>query len=171
MIKKILIFISIIIIPIIFSVLIFHQIILINKDKTEYKLAKGKIENLGFTDKIHLGSYKSPTTRTKVLFLKLKDNDTLYSFFYRSEFKYEKIINNLKKNDFVKIYNEGFDKRQNTVDIIQLENEKEILIDKNVTDKRNYVLLALFSMFLFFYFFLPYKFIFAKSKNHKKHFR
>ena len=116
-------------------------------------------------------SYKSPTTRTKVLFLKLKDNDTLYSFFYRSEFKYEKIINNLKKNDFVKIYNEGFDKRQNTVDIIQLENEKEILIDKNVTDKRNYVLLALFSMFLFFYFFLPYKFIFAKSKNHKKHFR
>ena len=67
MIKKILIFISIIIIPIIFSVLIFHQIILINKDKTEYKLSDIKIDmtvwikkgktsvesfGVGFTDSI-----------------------------------------------------------------------------------------------------------------------
>ncbi|MDF2933019.1 MAG: hypothetical protein K0R36_2350 [Chryseobacterium sp.] len=162
MLKKIQILASIFILPVILSIVIIWQIKLIQKSKTDYNLSGGKVENFGFTNKNVKGSYKSPTTETKVFFIKLSNNDTIYSFFFRREYKYNFLISNLKQNDYVKIYNKGFTKRQNTVDIIQLEKGQKVLIDKNISDRRHYVLVAFLTLILFLYFFLPYKFIWKK---------
>ncbi|KQR95401.1 hypothetical protein ASG01_06020 [Chryseobacterium sp. Leaf180] len=162
MLKKIYIIASVFILPLILSTVIIWQIKLIQKSKTDYNLSVGTVENFGFTNKIVKGNYKSPMTETKVLFIKLNNNDTIYSFFFKKESKYDFIIANLKQNDYVKIYSKSFTKRKNTVDIIQLEKGQKILIDKNISDRRDYGLVAFLSLILFLYFFLPYKFIWKK---------
>jgi hypothetical protein len=135
-------------------------------------LNEGRIENFGTTIRFHKGSYKSPQSDSEVFFIKLENNDTLYSYFSRSSEKYSMLERNLKTGESVKIFNEGYDKKQNTVDIIELESEKEILVSKSEFDKKSYILLSLFSVFLVLYFYVPYKFVYLKSeKVSKKHYR
>ena len=161
MIKKILLFLSVIILPIIFCFLIYNQISEIRKTKNDYKLNSGKIEKFGTTYKIHKGTNKSPRTESKVFFVKLYGNDTLYSYYTYNK-KYSKLEEKIGINTHAKIFNEGFDEKQNTVDIVQLENNNRIIIDKSEFDKKQYIILSLSIIFLFLYFYLPYKFIYLK---------
>ena len=164
MIKKILIFLSVIILPIIFCFLIYNQISEITKTKNDFKLNSGKIEKFGLINKIHKGSYKSPKTESEVFFVKLYGNDTLYSYF-----NYNKAYSNLEQkigiNNQVKVFNEGFDKKQNTVDIVQLEINNRIVISKSEYNFKNYILLIIFIIFLCLYFYIPYKFIYLKGNS------
>ena len=166
--KKVLLAISIIILPVICCIIIYYQISQIRKSKEEFNLNEGKIENFGTTIKFHEGSLKSPQTESGVFFIKLENNDTVYSYFSRSSEKYSMLKRNLKAGELVKIFNEGYDKKQNTVDIVALEKQKETLITKSEFDKKSYILLSLFSVFLLLYFYIPYKFVYLKSKRQAK---
>jgi hypothetical protein len=161
MIKKILLAITVILLPLICCFLIYIQISKIKKTEYDFKLNSGKIEKIGITTRIHKGNYKSPTTESEVFYIKLYGNDTLYSYFNHDK-KYNKLEKNIRINDDVKIFNEGFDEKQNTVDIVQLENNNRIVIDKSEFDKKQYIILSLSIIFLFLYFYLPYKFIYLK---------
>ena len=166
------------ILPLIFGFVLYLNISEISKNKNDFHLTKGKVELTGYTIRSHKGKrMRSIRTKTKVLFVKLKGNDTLYSFYFRNSEDYDKIFANIKNEDFVQIYNKGYQDTQNTVDIIQLENNNKILIDKRINDSRNYVIVFLMIIFLFLYFSLPI-FIYYKSKmtqrkahNKKKHSR
>jgi hypothetical protein len=164
MIKKILLSISLIILPLIFGFLICQQISEIRKSEHNFKLNSGKIEKIGITTKIHKGSNKSPKTESEVFFIKLYGNDTLYSYFKRNK-KYYKIEEKIRINDSVKVFNEGFDEKQNTVDIVQLESNDRIIINKSEFNAKKYILLCLFSILLFLYFYLPYKYIYLKGNR------
>ena len=164
MIKKIFLFLSVIILPTIFCFLIYQQISEIRKTKNDFKLSSGKIEKFGITNKLHKGTYRSPKTESEVFFVKLWGNDTLYSYFnYNKE--YSKLEEKIGINNHVKIFNKGFDEKQNTVDIVQLENNKRIIISKSENDMNKYIMLCLFSILLFLYFYLPYKFIYLKRNR------
>lgn len=160
--KLIFLLFTVAIVPIILCIVITCEIRVIQKSKLDYNLSEGKVESFGFTNKTIKGSYRSPTTNTKVFFVKLNNNDTIYSFFFRREYKYNNLLKRLKQNSYIKIYSKGYEKKQNTVDIIQLEKGQEVIINKNISDKRDYVLVAFLTLILFLYFFLPYKFIWKK---------
>lgn len=163
MFKKVLLAISIIILPIIFCFIIFNQISQIRKSRDKFNLNEGKIENFGTTIKSHKGGLRSPRTNSEVFFIKLENNDTLYSYFSRSVEKYSMLKSNLKTGELVRIFNEGYSDQQNTVDIIELEKKKEILVSKSEFDRKACILLTLFSVFLILYFYIPYKFVYLKS--------
>lgn len=149
-----------------FCFLICNQISQIRKSRDEFNLNVGTIENFGTTIRFHKGNnYREPKTSSKVFFIKLENNDTIYSYFSRSDEKYAILKRKLQVGKLVKIFNEGYDKRQNTVDIVELEIEKEILIKKTEFNNNAYVMLSLFSTFLILYFFIPYKFVYLKSKG------
>ena len=158
------------ILPSIFSYVLYLNVSEIRKNKNDFNLTKGKIELTGFTIKNHKGkSMRSIRTKTKVFFVKLNGNDTLYSYYFRNSRDYDKLFVNIKNEDFVKIYNKGFEDTQNTVDIIQLENNERILIDKNIYDSRNYVIVILMTIFLLLYFSIPiFIFMYNKSKTNEQ---
>lgn len=164
MIKKILLFLSIIILPIIFCFLIYNQISEIRKTKNDYILNSGKIEKFGTINKLHKGTNKSPRTESEVFFVKLYGNDTLYSYFNFNK-KYSNLEEKIGINNYAKIFNEGYDENQNTVDIIQLEVNKRIVISKSEFDFKGYIMLSLFLILLFLYFYIPYKFIYLKRNT------
>lgn len=140
--------IAIFILPIVFIFLIFNFINDIKNPKEDLQLNEGRVSEIGFTERI---SYRRITTKTDVFYLKLKNDHTKYSYFNRNSNNYRSLINELKKGDFVKIYNEGFDKKQNTISIIQLEKQNNVLISKSEDDKMNYILILLFTIALIFY--------------------
>lgn len=168
MIKKNLLFLSVTILPIIFCFLIYSQISEIRKTKNDFKINSGKIEKFGIINKLHKGTYKSPDTENKVFFIKLYGNDTLYSYFNYDK-EYSKLLEKIKINNNVKIFNEGFDKKQNTVDIVQLEINNRIIISKSEFNFKNYIMISLFSIFLLLYFYIPCKFIYLKRNSKPKH--
>mgnify|MGYP002141990246 CR=1 FL=1 len=152
------------ILPLIFGYVLYLHIVEIRKSKNDFPLTKGKVELIGFTEKNHKGkSMRSIRTKTKVFFVKLNENDTLYSYYFKNSEDYNKLFSDIKNGEFVKIYNKGFEDTQNTVDIIQLENNEKILINKKIYDERNYLNVLLLSLFLLLYFSLPI-FIYYKSK-------
>lgn len=160
------------ILPFIFSFVLYISITEIRKNKSEFHITKGNVELTGFTIRNHKGkSMRSIRTKTKVFFVKLNRNDTLYTYFFRRSENYDKLFSNIKNGDFVKIYNKGFEDTQNTVDIVQLENNDKILIDKKIYDKRKYGIVILMAIFLFIYFSFPiffyYKSKISKQKVHK----
>jgi len=157
------------ILPLIFGYGLYLNVSEIRKNKNDFDLTKGKVELTGFTIKNHKGkSMRSIPTKTKVFFVKLNGNDTLYSFYFRNSEDYDKILANIKNGDFVKIYNKGFEDTQNTVDIIQLENNDRILIDKNIYDSRNYVIVILMIIFLLLYFSFPILIYYKSKMNEQK---
>lgn len=160
------------ILPSILTFVLYLNITEIRKNKSDFHITKGNIELIGFTIRNHKGkSMRSIRTKSKVFCVKLNRNDTLYTYFFRDPEKYDKLFSNIKKGDFVIIYNKGFEDTQNTVDIVQLENNDKILIDKKIYDKRNYGIVILLAIFLFLYFAFPifiyYKSKISKQKNHK----
>ena len=164
--------------PIIFSFVLYIHLSEITKSKQDFHLTTGRVEFIGFTKKVHKGkSMRSIRTKSKVFFIQLKDNDTLYSFYSKNSDDYRKLFANIRESDLVKIYNKGFEDTQNTVDIVQLENFNRILIDKKIYNERNCGNVILISIFLFLYFAIPI-FLFCKSRqneqkinNSKKHIR
>ncbi len=80
MFKKITVILSISILPILFIFLIYFQIKKIYKTKFDYNLNIGKIESVGITGNIHKESFKSPTTKNKVFYIKLQSNNTFTLF-------------------------------------------------------------------------------------------
>ena len=149
-IKKIISIIAVFILPAILAFVIHEQYKKITRTPVSYYKNSGIIDNLGETIKIYRSnSYRGMNSKTPTFFVKMKDNDTIYSFskplFNRN---YKEITNKIKKGDYVKIYHEGFDERQNTVNIIQLENGNTIVISKASFDKKETILL-LFFCFLF----------------------
>ena len=163
MFKKVLIAISIIILPAIFCMLIYNQITQIRKSRNDFHLNEGRIENFGIIEKNNKGSFKSPQSNSQVFFIKLENNDTLYSYFSRNAEKKSILKRKLKIGEVVKIFNEGYDEKQNTVDIVELEKDKEILVNKSEFDRNAYILLTLFSVFLVLYFYIPYKLLYLKT--------
>lgn len=166
MFKKILLAITILILPIIFCFLIYIHVSQIRKSRDEFNLNVGTIENFGTTIRFNKrNNFKEPNTSSKVFFIKLENNDTIYSYFSRSAEKYAILKRKLQTGKIAKIFNEGYDNKQNTVDIVELEVEKEIFIKKTEFNINAYVMLSLFSAFLVLYFFIPYKFVYLKSKG------
>ena len=161
------------ILPLIFGYVLYLNIAEIRKNKNEFPITTGKVELVGFTEKNHKGkSLRSIRTKTKVFFVKINENDTLYSYYFKNSEEYDRLFSEIKNGDFVKIYNKGFEDTQNTVDIIQLENNRKILINKKIYDKKNYGLVILMSIFLLLYFSFPlfiyYKTKMSKQKTHNK---
>ena len=155
--------------PAIFIFVLSINISNVKKNKNDYLLNEGNIENIGFTEKFHKGgSMRSFPTRTKVFYIKLKDDNSLYSFFYRDESNYKYLFSNLKTNDIVKIYNDGSDIHQNTIDIIQLEKEKKIIISKDVYNQRELIISVLMIVFLCSYFLIPLVIIFLSNNSLKR---
>lgn len=128
-----------------FLFLTYHQIYKLNKPLNEYHLAQGIIENKGLTQRIsHPKSRKSFKTTSEVMFVKLKNNDTIYSYFNRDKNELVAKINHLKINDYVSIYNEGFDLTLNTVKIIELQNNSEPIISRDIFNSNKKILIILF---------------------------
>lgn len=160
------------ILPLVFSFILSIKISEIRKNKNEFNLTKGKVELTGFTIRNHKGkSMRSIRTNTEVFYLKLVGNDTLYSYYFRNPKDYDKLFANIKNDDFVKIYNKGFEDTQNTVDIIQLENNDKVLIDKKIYNSRNYVIVILMIIFIFLYFSFPIFIYYKSKKNEQKKYR
>jgi hypothetical protein len=165
MIRKILKVVSILILPLIFSLLIYIQMNQITKTKEQFHAVEGHVESFGTTTKTHKGGQRSPKTESEIFYIKLKNNETTFSYFNRNENEYVRLKEKIKSDDIIKIFNEGYNTSQNTVDIIQLENNYEVLIDKSEFDYNACILLVLFSVFLILYFYIPYKYIYLKSKK------
>jgi len=167
MFKKVLFIGAVSILPIIFVFLIYVQISELAKTKYDFSLVEGKVEMTGITTKVRNGNDKSPTTASDVLYVKLYSNDTLYSYFNMFR-DYSFLKKKLKVDEQVKIFNEGFDIRQNTVDIIQLESNNEVIISKSEFDNRNIVMIVLMAIFLFLYFYIPFRFIVKSNRKFKQ---
>lgn len=165
MFKKILIVLSILILPIVLFFLIYINVLQIVKPINDFNLNEGKVEEIGIIEKFHKGSLRSPNSSSEVFFVKVESNDTLYSYFTRDKEKISLLKSSLIEGINVKIFNDGFDEKQNTVDIIQLEQNNSILISKRESDKKNIILISLFLIFLVLYFYIPYKFVYLKSKR------
>ena len=159
--------------PLIISFVLCLQISEIRKNKNEFHLTEGIVDIRGFTEKTHKGkSMRSFRTNTKVFYIKLHDNDTLYSYYFKNSRDYNMLFINIKDKDFVRIYNKGFEDTQNTVDIVQLESNNRVLIDKNLYNKRIFSIVILLSTVLFLYFAFPIFLIYkSKQNNQKKHIR
>jgi hypothetical protein len=167
MFKKILIVLSILILPIVLVFLIYINVLQIVKPINDFNLSEGKAEEIGIMEKFHKGSFRSPNSSSEVFFVKIENNDTLYSYFTRDKEKISFLKSSLIVGKNVKIFNDGFDEKQNTVDIIELELNNSILISKRESDKKNFILISLFLTFLILYFYIPYKFVYLKSKRKK----
>ncbi len=141
----------------------------IKKTKFDYQINKGLVDIVGFTERVHQGkSMRSIKTRTKILYVKLINNDNLYSFHSKNPNDYQKLFNNLKKKDTVTIYSEGINETSNTIQIIQLEKTNNILINKSRTDEHNKKLIIFTSTVLFLYFAFPIFFIIMSKIEEKK---
>ena len=166
------------ILPVILIFVLSIHINNIRKNKSEFNLSSGNIHIIGFTEKIYQGkSYRSFPfpTKTKVLYVKLKNNDNLYSFFSKDTLDYSYLFSQLKENDYVKIYNEGIKKTQNTIDIIQLEKGNKIIINKEIYNKKERGDAIFILIILILYFSFPILFIikskYEEKKNHKSKIR
>ena len=166
------------ILPVILIFVLSIHINNIRKNKSEFNLSSGNIHIIGFTEKIYQGkSYRSFPfpTKTKVLYVKLKNNDNLYSFFSKDTLDYSYLCSQLKENDYVKIYNEGIKKTQNTIDIIQLEKGNKIIINKEIYNKKERGDAIFILIILILYFSFPILFIikskYEEKKNHKSKIR
>ena len=158
------------ILPVILIFVLSIHINNIRKNKSEFNLSSGNIHIIGFTEKIYQGkSYRSFPfpTKTKVLYVKLKNNDNLYSFFSKDTLDYSYLFSQLKENDYVKIYNEGIKKTQNTIDIIQLEKGNKIIINKEIYNKKERGSAIFILIILILYFVFPIFFL-IKSKYEEK---
>ena len=158
------------ILPVILIFVLSIHINNIRKNKSEFNLSSGNIHIIGFTEKIYQGkSYRSFPfpTKTKVLYVKLKNNDNLYSFFSKDTLDYSYLFSQLKENDYVKIYNEGINKTQNTIDIIQLEKGNKIIINKEIYNKKERGSAIFILIILILYFVFPIFFL-IKSKYEEK---
>lgn len=166
------------ILPVILIFLLNIQINNIRKNKSEFNLSSGNIHIIGFTEKIYQGkSYRSFPfpTKTKVLYVKLKNDNNLYSFFSKDTMEYTNLLSQLNENDYVKIYNEGIKKTQNTIDIIQLEKGNKIIINKEIYNKKERGDAIFILIILILYFSFPILFIikskYEEKKNHKSKIR
>lgn len=154
--------------PLIISFALYLQISEIRKNKNEFHLTKGIVDLSGFTEKTHRGkSMRSIRTKSKVFFIKLQDNDTLYSYYFKNSEDYNILFANIKNKDFVRIYNKGFEDTQNTVDIVQLENNNRVLIDKKIYNERTFPIVIFLTTILFLYFTFPI-FLFYKLKQNER---
>ena len=166
------------ILPVILIFVLSIHINNIRKNKSEFNLSSGNIHIIGFTEKIYQGkSYRSFPfpTKTKVLYVKLKNDNNLYSFFSKDTMEYTNLLSQLNENDYVKIYNEGIKKTQNTIDIIQLEKGNKIIINKEIYNKKERGDAIFILIILILYFSLPILFIikskYEEKKNHKSKIR
>ena len=166
------------ILPVILIFVLSIHINNIRKNKSEFNLSSGNIHIIGFTERIFQGkNYRSfpIPTKTKVLYVKLKNNDNLYSFFSKDTLDYSYLFSQLKENDYVKIYNEGIKKTQNTIDIIQLEKGNKIIINKEIYNKKERGDAIFILIILILYFSFPILFIikskYEEKKNHKSKIR
>jgi len=143
--------------PFLFTFLINVQYKKIASPPESYYKNIGIVDDLGITTKIVRARI---TSKTPTFFVKIKDNDVIFSYskwlFNRN---YEEITNNLKKGDSVTIYHEGFDKRQNTVNIIQLEKSDTVIISKTPFNKKETGLLVWFFVCLLMSLFPLYMFV------------
>ena len=154
--------------PLIISFVLYLQISEIRKNKNEFHLTEGIVDVRGFTERTHKGkSMRSIRTKTKVFFIKLQDNDTLYSYYFKNSEDYNILFANIKNKDFVRIYNKGFEDTQNTVDIVQLENNNRVLIDKKIYNERTFPIVIFLTTILFLYFTFPI-FLFYKLKQNER---
>ena len=158
------------ILPVILIFVLSIHINNIRKNKSEFNLSSVNIHIIGFTERIFQGkSYRlfPIPTKTKVLYVKLKNNDNLYSFFSKDTLDYSYLFSQLKENDYVKIYNEGIKKTQNTIDIIQLEKGNKIIINKEIYNKKERGSAIFILIILILYFVFPIFFL-IKSKYEEK---
>ena len=89
------------------------------------------------------------------------------SFFSKDTLDYSYLFSQLKENDYVKIYNEGIKKTQNTIDIIQLEKGNKIIINKEIYNKKERGSAIFILIILILYFVFPIFFL-IKSKYEEK---
>lgn|SRR5690606_557947 len=157
--------------PCILSFLLYLQINDISKSKDDFNISTGKIDIVGFTEKVHKGNaYKRLPikSKTKVLFVKLKGNGNLYSFLSKDEKQYDKIFSILNEDDLVRIYHSPPVKTQNTIDIIQLEKDDNVLIDKSIFDEKRYVQIKITLIILAVYFGFPLLFFILSVIEQRK---
>lgn len=144
--------------PIVFVFIIFSLIKDITKSENDIKLNQGIISEIGITERIYKStSHRGITTKTDVFYLKVKNDNNKYSYFERFSTNYQSIIHDLKIGDFVKVYNQGIDKNQNTISIIQLEKGNQILISKSEFNQTKYFLITVFSISLILYIIIVYR--------------
>jgi hypothetical protein len=72
MFKKILIVLSILILPIVLVFLIYINVLQIVKPINDFNLSEGKAEEIGIMEKFHKGSFRSPNSSSEVFLLRLK---------------------------------------------------------------------------------------------------
>ncbi|MBW8359187.1 MAG: hypothetical protein K0M63_05205 [Weeksellaceae bacterium] len=157
--------------PVILSFGLYLQISDIRKSKNDFNISEGKIDIVGFTDRVHKGNaYRSFSikTETKVLFVKLKKNGNLFSFFSKDAQVYNRLFANLNENDIVKIYHGPPSDTQNTIDIIQLEKNNNVLIDKLIHDNKLIGQIKFISIILFIYFAFPVVFYILSAIEERK---
>ena len=94
-------------------------------------------------------------------------HSVVYSFFSKDTLDYSYLFSQLKENDYVKIYNEGIKKTQNTIDIIQLEKGNKIIINKEIYNKKERGSAIFILIILILYFVFPIFFL-IKSKYEEK---
>ena len=135
-IQRFLIFISVSILPIVFSFLIYKSLQNINKSINNNNCIDGKVENFGDTIKLYKSSKWLFPIKYKVFYIKLLNNDTIYSYSNKAH-NYKRLHNNIKYCSDIKIYTIGYNSKQNTSDIIQLEANGKILIDKKVFETKS----------------------------------
>ena len=147
--KRLIVILFIVLMPALFIYLIKEQFIKIRRSPDSYYKQTGIVDDFGIT-----------TSKTHTFFIKFKECDTLYSYsqsiFNRN---YEAIIKNLNKGDSLLVYHEGFNKRQNTVDIVQLEKQGAVIISKTLYNNKETILLVWFCLLLALSLFPVYMFV------------
>ena len=104
----------------------------------------GIIDDFGTTMRFDRGQgHRSPDTRTYVFFVRIRDNNTIFSY-ARTAFNrnYDDLISRVNIGDSVKIYHEGFNERSSTVNIIQLEVNDNVIISKDSYDNKEIILMV-----------------------------
>jgi len=157
--KRLIVALLIFLLPALFIFLIKEQYNKIRRTPDSYYKQTGIVDDFGMTTKIYRGS-SARTSKTPTFYVKIKECDTLYSYsqsiFNRN---YEAITKRLNRGDSVIIYHEGFDKRQNTVNIVQLEIKGAVIISKTLYNNKETILLVWFCLLLVLSLFPVYMFV------------
>ena len=145
--------------PSLFIFLINEQYKKIMRTPDSYYKQTGIVEDLGMTTKTYRGS-SARISKTPTFFVKMKACDTIFSYsqsiFNRN---YEAITKRVNRGDSILIYHEGFNKRQNTVDIVQLEKRDTVIISKTLFNNKETILLVWFYLLLVVSLFPAYMFV------------
>lgn len=136
----------------VYIILIVFSFKSININLNELSNISGQIEELGVTNKKYRKSGKPFPLYSQVYFVKLKNSEELFSFPFKE--KYSPSFAKLNKNQSVKILFKKNNQGKSTIDVVQIESGKNIILPKKYFEFPFYliIIISVFALILTNYF-------------------